>query len=348
MKKPPKNPPLKTILAFCAIMLWAIPSFAQKAYIDTPSPCCKVEKITDNKVYLKSPEKEDCIQTIGRAEVEIQDDHIKEVEIWLNGKFWKKQTLQKFNMTGISKRLDQANDASKKMDTPQNKLAAQGLTQAQAATDKFNSPEHQAKIAKEQERLSKEVFGNITKDYYPDSVKKKSAKISEKRMAATERIYVFFSKSVPEQTLKNYITMIAKTSDPNIVMVLRGFVGGMKKVMPTANYIRGLLQKDPGCDLSNTKCDMYPVNVEIDPLLFQRYHVETVPMVVFASGVTAKTSEKDKSEGDPHKTGVTSSFEISGDAPLDYMLERINAEAKRPTLEGTIAKMRAGFYDQTK
>lgn len=339
---------LKTTLAFCFVILWAIPSHAQKAYIDTPSPCHKVEKITENKVYLKSPEKKDCVQTVGRAEIEIQDDTISEVEIWLDGKFWKKQLLQKFNMTGITKRLDQANDLSEKMNTPQNKFAAQGLAQAQAASDRFNSPEHQAKIAKEQERLSKEVFANITKDYYPDSKKKDSAKTPGKQLADTERIYVFFSKSVPEQTLKNYITMIAKTNDPNIVMVMRGFVGGMKKVMPTANYIRTLLQKNPSCDSVNTKCEMYPVNVEIDPLLFQRYHVETVPMVVFASGVTAKTSEKDKSEGDSRKTGVESSFEISGDAPLDYMLERINTEAKRPTLEGIIAKMRSGFYDQPK
>lgn len=337
--------PLKIALSFCAAMLGAFPVQAQKAFIEIPSPCHKIEKIVADKIFLKSPEREDCIQTVGRAEIELQDDKTTEVEIWLDGKFWKRQPLQKFNMTGITKRLDQANDLSGKMDTPHNKFAAQGLAQAQAATDKFNSPEHQAKIAKEQERLSKEVFANITKDYYPDAKKKDPTKTAEKQLATTERIYVFFSKSVPEQTLKNYITMIAKTNDPNIVMVMRGFVGGMKKVMPTANYIRTLLQKDPSCDSVNTKCDMYPINVEIDPLLFQRYHVETVPMIVFASGVTAKTSEKDKSEGDSQKTTVENSFEISGDAPLDYMLERINTEAKRPTLEGTIAKMRSGFYD---
>jgi len=336
----------KTTLTFCVIMFGAIPAHAQKAYIDTPSPCHKIELITENKVYLKSPVEKDCIKTVGRAEIEIQDEKITEVGIWLDGKFWKKQPIQKFNMTGITKRLDHANELSGKMDTPQNKFATAGLGQAQAAMDKFNSPEYQAKISKEQDRLAKEVFGNITKDYYPDSEKKSQDKKPGQQLANTERIYIFFSQSIPEHTLKNYITMIAKTNDPNIIMVMRGFIGGMKKVMPTANYIRDLLQKDPGCDSTDNKCDMYPVNIVIDPLLFQRYQVKTVPMIVFASGVTAKTSEKDKSEGDSSKTGIESSFEISGDAPLDYMLERINVEAKRPTLESIITKMRSGFYNK--
>lgn len=335
----------RVILVFCAAIFCAIPAQAQKTFIDTPSPCHKIEEITGNTVYLKSPEKKDCIQTVGRAEIEIQDSKATEVEIWLDGKFWKKQPLQKFNMSGISKRLNQAEKLSEKMEAaPLNKFAVDGVAKAQAAADQFNSPEHQAKITKEQERLSKEVFGDIVKEYYPDSQKKDVAKNKEKHLAETERIYVFFSKSVPEQTLKNYIAMIAKTNDPNIVMVMRGFIGGMKKVMPTANYIRSLLQKDPSCDSVNIKCEVYPVNVQIDPLLFQRYHVEKVPMIVFANGVTAKTAEKDKSEGNPGKTDVAISFEISGDAPLDYMLERINVEAKRPTLEGVISKMRSGFY----
>lgn len=134
-------------------------------------------------------------------------------------------------------------------------------------------------------------------------------------------------------------------------MVMRGFIGeGLKKMKPTLNYIRELRQKDPNCNPIKAECDLYSINIIIDPLLFQRYHVEAVPMVVFASGVISKNGDtgKNESEGNPEKADVGGSFEISGDAPLDYMLERINAEAKRPTLEGTIAKMRSGFYGQAK
>ncbi|EKD40848.1 MAG: type-F conjugative transfer system pilin assembly protein TrbC [uncultured bacterium] len=342
---------LKSLLFFCAAMLWAIPSHAQKVYIDTPNPCHAIEKITGHRVDLKSPEKKDCIQTVGRAEVEIPDDKITEIEVWIDGKFWKKQPIQKFNMTGISKRLDQSSDLAGKLEVPKNKFADQGLAQAQLAADKFNSPEFQAKITKEKDRLSKEVFGDIIKEYYPDSQKKEPAKTPGEQLEDTERIYVFFSKSMPEHTLRNYISMISKAQDPNITMVMRGFIGeGLKKMKPTLNYIRELRQKDPNCNPIKAECDLYSINIIIDPLLFQRYHVETVPMVVFARGVISKNgdSERNESEGNPEKADVGQSFEISGDAPLDYMLERINAEAKRPTLEGTIAKMRSGFYGQAK
>ncbi|RMG70864.1 MAG: hypothetical protein D6710_06730, partial [Nitrospirae bacterium] len=57
--------------------------------IETPNPCYRVVKVEGNKVFLKRTG-EVCIQIIGSIPVEVEDE-TEEVEIYINGKFWKKQ-----------------------------------------------------------------------------------------------------------------------------------------------------------------------------------------------------------------------------------------------------------------
>jgi predicted DsbA family dithiol-disulfide isomerase len=67
-------------------------------------------------------------------------------------------------------------------------------------------------------------------------------------------------------------------------------------------------------------CRRYQVPIKIDPTLFERYGITRVPAVVYAG-------EKD-------------SFKIQGDAGLDYLLERINRDAKSTTLAKLINQLR--------
>ncbi len=318
-------------------------AFAGTSYLATPTPCCKVEKVVGAQVFLHTT-KADCIQVESQVDVAFPDDTISEVEIFVDGQFWKKQSLKKFDMAGINGRLEQTNDLAEKMDMPQNRLVDQGQKEAQKVIDYYNSPAYQEKIAKEKNRLAEEFFKDNTAKYYSDATRAMAKPAS---LAMSERIYVFFSHSVPEQTLKNYLSMISKTKDPNIVMVMRGFIGGGRKIVPTKRYIQGLLLEDPACESSQThKCKMYAANIEIDPLLFLRYNIQEVPAVVFATGVAMKnTSEDHGSEGNPEKADVQDFWTVLGDAPLDYVLERINVESKSANLDNTIHLMRSGFYD---
>ena len=126
--------------------------------------------------------------------------------------------------------------------------------------------------------------------------------------------------------------MIDRAGDPNVVMVLRGFVGGMKRIKPTMEFIGNVLKKDPACDVTAEKCDGYNVSIQVDPLLFRRFRVEQVPTVVYVLG---QPVDGESPEGQDFRQDFT----ISGDAGLDWLLEKINREAKSVTLAGLIGSM---------
>ena len=56
-----------------------------------------------------------------------------------------------------------------------------------------------------------------------------------------ERIYIFMSSSVPLVTWNNYAKDIDKVRDPNIIMVMRGCIGGCKYIRPTLKFIQNII-----------------------------------------------------------------------------------------------------------
>ena len=204
----------------------------------------------------------------------------------------------------------------------------------------YESPTFQKKIMLENERLRKEVFGG-SMAYYKGVVPglgKKAVNGGRERLSPNERIYLFISSSVPETTLRTYIEQIAGLRDPNVVVLIRGFIGGMKYMGPTLKFIGDLLEKDPSCGLS---CGLYGVNVEVDPLLFRRYGILQVPAVVYVPDIEVLGPG---SEGLSRNARVGKSYAFYGDAALAYSLKRINAEAKSASLAAVIKEFNHGFY----
>src|SRR3990172_6577024 len=151
-----------------------------------------------------------------------------------------------------------------------------------------------------------------------------------------ERIYIFISSSVPKETLRNYARDLDALGQPRMSIVMRGFVGGMTKVRPTLEFLRGVLFKDENC--ASDKCDAYQAPILIDPMLFKRYGIETVPAIVYARGVTDLTvSEKIKEGGE---TGDY--YMLYGDAALDGALELIDREGGSRSLDCLLWKLRRG------
>lgn len=140
-----------------------------------------------------------------------------------------------------------------------------------------------------------------------------------------DRLYVFISSSVPKSTLRNYAEDIAKIK--NAVFVLRGFIGGGSQVKPTARFVNDVLKKDPLCE--GAGCEMWKVELQIDPILFNRYNIKKVPAVAFAE--------------DTHFDGYCSVNEIElseqsndlvvyGDSSLNYVLNYMYQETGKKGL----------------
>lgn len=151
-------------------------------------------------------------------------------------------------------------------------------------------------------------------------------------LQASERLYVFVSSSIPLVALRAMATDLARLKDPNVVIVLRGFVGGAKLIGPTSTLVAKIITDDPDC-LTSGKSDfsMKPINIVIDPLLFRRYGIERVPAIAFVRNVIVKNTEA--SEGIEENADSGDAWIVYGDASIPYSIELLRRETDIPSLE---------------
>lgn len=234
-------------------------------------------------------------------------------------------TRKQLDMGDIASALRQAAKGDESITLPDDSGA--GNEAAGAVMERFRSPAYQTEIRTEQERLQQELFRDKPAAPAPEQT------AGPGQLGPEERVYLFVSSSVPLATLRTYAAMLDRTNDPNLVMVLRGLVGGMKEIRPTLEFVSRIINRDPACDMASGKCPVFDVNLQVDPRLFSRYGVNEVPTVVFAAGVPTDPLEEQPPQ---------SFWAMSGDAGLDWQLERINREAKSESLAGLIAALRQG------
>jgi len=134
---------------------------------------------------------------------------------------------------------------------------------------------------------------------------------------AAERLYYFWSFSMPEESLK---AVLAGGEKVGLVAVLRGLPEGATK--ESLLRLRKLLGEQK-------------VEVVIDPLLFRLYAITEVPAVVYAEGVNP-TCE--------HCGPAPRHWKIVGDVSLDAALENLARSA--PPVERYLMKLREGFYSK--
>ena len=233
-------------------------------------------------------------------------------------------------MNDISGVLNEAQKKAKELQLPDNDQTDDcGCQEATGKLmEKFNAPDFQAKIRAEQQRLQETLFNDILTESSPQGDPNTPAVAQ----LTPKQLYLFISSSVQLTTLRNYAAMIDRAPSGKIIMVLRGFIDGMKKIRPTMEFIGEILKKDPACDLTKEKCDSYQVNIQVDPLLFQRFAIEKVPSLAYLP-VSEGDAEGKKAEP----------IIVNGDASLDYLLEQINREAKSADLNTMLAALRGGI-----
>jgi len=315
-------------------------SSAKKVVIDTPNLCQKVRNVDYDNVYLVSIGG-DCARGLGKATVEISPE-IQAVNIYTDGAFWKRQDVSAILAISLDKLKDlnlKSRKDNEQLTIPDNSHNEWAIEKAKDFVAIYNSPEFKQRVEAEVERLKKDVFNATIENYYKDdkNISPLSSPLSE-----NERVYVFVSSSVPLETLRTYAAQIDKAGDRNIVMVLRGFLEGNNRKKATQRFVSSVLIKDPSCKSSVTQCSIFKTLIEIDPLLFKRYNVFDVPSVVYASDIKLLTTIG--SEGIESNASVNKHYKVQGDASLDYIIDTINNEARKPSLRALSDKLKKGFY----
>jgi conjugal transfer pilus assembly protein TrbC len=203
----------------------------------------------------------------------------------------------------------------------------------------FNSKSYQTRLQDQIDKLKSQLD--------PDSKASNPTPISHKDsnqnsyLMPDERIYLFISSSIPTSTLKSYAADLDKLRDPNIIMVMRGFVNGVKYMKPTLEFISSIQTKDINCDPMHDKCDAYNVDVFIDPMLFSQYAIQSVPAIVYARGVNLAHSQTDQNVSQNTASEV---YRVSGDVSFEHALDVIAKVSKSSQIENILKKLRRGFY----
>lgn len=190
---------------------------------------------------------------------------------------------------------------------------------AKRAAEIIRSPEFTQKVDKERARLQQEVFGmkEQPSTYYTDLN-------AEKRpcLAADERVYLFVSSSMPEATIRTYVKDIARLHDPNIIVIMRGFIGGMDKFQPTMEFITNMQKENRTC--TGSDCAMYGVAFEIDPNLYRRFKPAQVPALIYTRGVTVQGEGSEGFDAAGSNVPTNPWWVIYGDSSLSYLFSRVS------------------------
>lgn len=297
-------------------------------YIATPDACYVPEKVEGESVYLKRTGV--CSGQPGRAFVQTGRQTLK---VFVEGKFWQEVRVEEIKVPDVAASLAQADRLAGTLTIPKNRYEDKMNAAAGTLDAYYHSDEFQGRVKSETERIRAQVFGENFARFYPDDVTGgRKGKLTE-----SERVYVFISSSMPLQAVRNYAASVTRLGDPRIMMVMRGFVGGMTRIQPTIRFVADALKKHPSCSPAEGECAMLPANLVVDPLLYRRYAIDRVPAVVFARGV--KAGNPGLSEGDIKNAEVDNSYTVYGDASLEYILQSIGRESGASSLKELLASV---------
>lgn len=160
---------------------------------------------------------------------------------------------------------------------------------------------------------SNPASNNVIKNLKQNS--KSDITTSNQFLNSNERIFIIISSSIPKHILKNYFDSL-QSVNTDVTFVLRGTIGGVKKIMPTLNWIQDVLKKD-----ENSR---YEYNIIIEPRIVSKYNIEKVPAVLYVNNYNPSYLETSKDE---------KHYIYYGTVDIDYALEKINLDAKSEGLK---------------
>lgn len=197
----------------------------------------------------------------------------------------------------------------------------------------IRSPEYQARVKAFQESVAKSagVQFSATQD------KNDVGDSPVNALGTASRVYVFISSAQSPLALRKTISDAARLR--NVVLVLRGFIGGAKTVKPTMKFIADILKKDADCE--GPSCELHAVEVNIDPIRFSRYGINRVPAVVY------EPHEQfiGHCDGDALAT-KSDRLVVYGESSLQYALQMMHDAQPAEGLPDLIAKLEPIPWEQ--
>lgn len=125
-----------------------------------------------------------------------------------------------------------------------------------------------------------------------------------------EKLFIIISSSIPKHILKNYFEMLQNVNS-DVTFILRGTIGGVKKIKPTLDWIQEILIKN-----NSTK---YEYNVLIEPRIVNKYKIEKLPAVLYIKDYNPSYTEESTNE---------EYYIYYGAVDINYALKKINDNAK--------------------
>jgi len=186
-------------------------------------------------------------------------------------------------------------------------------------------------------------YNNQTKEIMEQLETTNSPLLSKNKfLNPNEKIFIVISSSLEKETIRNYFKMLENVNT-DVTFILRGVIGTPKKIMPTIEYINGLLVKDTSKDV-NDQSNRYSFNVEINPKVTRRFDVKQVPAVLFIKNYNPVVQEYKEIIGTPDKDELY--WIAYGEASIDYALEQINKKAKSDGIERLLKAMNQSYYNK--
>jgi type-F conjugative transfer system pilin assembly protein TrbC len=136
-----------------------------------------------------------------------------------------------------------------------------------------------------------------------------------------EKLFIVISSSIPKHILKNYFEMLQNVNT-DVTFVLRGTIGGVKKIKPTLDWMQEVLTKS-----DNTR---YEYNVVIEPRIVDKYKIEKLPAVLYVKNYNPSYTEESTNE---------KHYIYYGAVDIDYALGKINGDVRSLGIENILSKI---------
>ena len=196
---------------------------------------------------------------------------------------------------------------------------AEGKKAADKAMESFNSEKNQEKLREEKARVQEQNASRTPQTGAPLLIQPRQAPLQQN--TSKDKVYVFLGSSMPDEAVNAYITQAARNGYGKIIPVFYGFPGGLANKRTAGSYFAHMMQETLACkDTRDLRCPRSRIRIKVNPALFQQYGVTRVPTVVYTNG--------------------ENSWALGGDATLDFILEKINGEARSSFLAQEIKNIR--------
>lgn len=255
-----------------------------------------------------------------------------------------------FSKEDVKNAHKRSEEMQKKITIPDyQKMHPEAVKAAERVNNQAQSPEFRKQVESMQQELQKQLEGQHPEitgyRKYAEKMQINDEKSDPRKslLEPDQRLYILISSSMSKSMLRTLVADANKIEDPNVRIIMRGFVGGITYFKPTLQFITSLLTKDPNCNImAGSQCETYNIGIDIDPEIFTAYDIHSVPTFIYARGITL--IDKTGSEGDSKNATYATAYKISGDCSLDYALEQLYLRSKAPQVLALQKKLRKGFY----